>query len=180
MDAFRNNKEQRPLYAAMRKYGIENFSVELIEETDNPEEREIFWIEQKDSYRNGYNATLGGEGKRILDYDLIVKTYEKYGAIDKTAEQLNISKDSVRHVLKEKGVSITSYQEIMKERYGKKVDMYDLNKNFLYSFNSLNEAAEYLINNHLTRCKKTTIRQHISEVCRGLRKNSSKTLLGIY
>jgi hypothetical protein len=35
----------------MRKYGIENFHIELIEETDKPEEREIYWIEQKRSFK---------------------------------------------------------------------------------------------------------------------------------
>jgi hypothetical protein len=34
----------------MRKYGIEHFHAELIEETDQPEEREIYWI----GYFNGY------------------------------------------------------------------------------------------------------------------------------
>ena len=30
-DAYDNKKEKRPLYAAMRKYGIENFEISLIE-----------------------------------------------------------------------------------------------------------------------------------------------------
>ena len=46
-DAFKDRNENRPLYAAMRKYGIEHFHIELIEETQEPEEREIYWIEQK-------------------------------------------------------------------------------------------------------------------------------------
>ena len=41
-DAFRNRNEKRPLYSAMRKYGIEKFHIELIEKTNIPEEREIF------------------------------------------------------------------------------------------------------------------------------------------
>lgn len=56
----------------MRKYGIENFHIELIEETTNPEEREKYWIEYLGTYKNGYNATLGGDGKHYLDYDLII------------------------------------------------------------------------------------------------------------
>ena len=32
--------EKRPLYEAMKKYGVENFELTLIEETDIPEERE--------------------------------------------------------------------------------------------------------------------------------------------
>lgn len=34
----------RPLYRAMRKYGIEHFSISLIEETDNTAEAEQYWI----------------------------------------------------------------------------------------------------------------------------------------
>ena len=56
----------------MRKYGIEHFHIELIEETDNPEEREVFWIENKRSFKNGYNATVGGDGKKYIDYDIII------------------------------------------------------------------------------------------------------------
>ena len=59
----------------MRKYGIEHFHIELIEETDNPEEREVYWIEQKQSFKYGYNATMGGDGRKYIDYDLVVATY---------------------------------------------------------------------------------------------------------
>ena len=76
-DAFRERNEKRPLYAAMRKYGTENFSISLLEETDNPEEREVYWIESLGSFKKGYNATIGGDGKRYLDYDLIVATYQE-------------------------------------------------------------------------------------------------------
>jgi hypothetical protein len=49
----------------MRKYGIDNFNIEVIEEC--PEEdlilREAYWISYYDSYKNGYNMTEGkGEG----------------------------------------------------------------------------------------------------------------------
>lgn len=47
----------------MKEYGIENFSVETLEETEKPEEREKYWIEYFGSFKNGYNATIGGDGK---------------------------------------------------------------------------------------------------------------------
>ena len=78
-DAFRPRCEKRPLYAAMRKYGVEHFHIELVEETNSPEEREIYWIEQYGSFKYGYNATMGGDGKKYIDYDLVVATYrERY------------------------------------------------------------------------------------------------------
>lgn len=48
--------EKRPLYAAMKKYGTEHFQVELVEETDNPEEREQYWIKFYNCY--GSTATM--------------------------------------------------------------------------------------------------------------------------
>ena len=80
----------------MRKYGIENFEISLIEETDSPEEKEIYWIEQKRSFKNGYNATIGGDGRKYIDYDLVIATYQQLNSIIKTATALNISRDSVR------------------------------------------------------------------------------------
>lgn len=54
----------------MNKYGIENFKVECLEEVDNDilSDREIYWIHELQSYKDGYNATKGGDGKIIYDY----------------------------------------------------------------------------------------------------------------
>lgn len=54
------------LHNAIRKYGIENFDFEIIEECEEHllNSREIFWIDYYDSYNNGYNLTTGGEGTR--------------------------------------------------------------------------------------------------------------------
>lgn len=50
------------LYYAFDKYGIENFTFEVIEnKTSNYNEREKYWIKYYDSFENGYNMTEGGE-----------------------------------------------------------------------------------------------------------------------
>ena len=51
-DSQRDGINNRPLYKAMRKYGVEFFSIEEIEQTDRPEEREIFWIEFYGTFKN--------------------------------------------------------------------------------------------------------------------------------
>lgn len=172
-DAFKDRNENRPLYRAMRKYGIEHFHIQLIEETDNPEGREIYWIKQKNTYHNGYNATLGGDGKKYLDYDLIISTYQKVGNIKETAKTLNISVDSIHKILKENNIHINTAQEIFTNKYGKVTNMYSLDGELIISFPSTNAAAKYMVENNLTNCKKTTIKQHIYEVCNGKRKTAA-------
>ena len=173
-EAFRERNEKRPLQAAMRKYGIDHFHIELIEETDNPEEREVFWIENKRSFKNGYNATVGGDGKKYIDYDLVISTYKEIKSITDTAKALNISADSVSNILHQNNISIISSSEVNLNKYGKITNMYSLEGEFLKSFSSTNEAAQYMIDNNLTNCKKTTIKQHITEVCTGRRNTAAK------
>lgn len=58
-----NKEYDKVLYKAFRKYGIENFSFEIVEECTVEElrEKEKYWITFYDSYKNGYNSTPGGE-----------------------------------------------------------------------------------------------------------------------
>lgn len=163
----------RPLYAAMIKYGIEHFSIELIEETDNPKEREVYWIEYYGTFKNGYNATFGGDGKRYLDYDLVVMTYQQTGNMIETANLLGICADSVNEILRIKNERKRSSVEIIIEKCSKAVHMFDLNGLYIRSFISVADAARYLIDNKLSNCKASGLRTHISNVCNGKRKSAA-------
>ena len=173
-DAFRERNEKRPLYLAMQKYGVEHFHIELIEETDIPEEREIYWIEKLGSFKNGYNATMGGDGKKYIDYDLVIATYREIGVIKDVAKKLNISPDSVSFILHQNNEPINSCQDIQTKKYGKVVNMYSLKGEYLQTFPSVGAAARYMVENNLTGCKHTTIKQHITEVCAGRRQTAAK------
>ena len=50
-------------HKALRKYGLDNFIFDILEECEKEKlsEREQYWIEFYDSFKNGYNATPGGE-----------------------------------------------------------------------------------------------------------------------
>tara|TARA_B100001996_G_C18601091_1_gene569881 strand:- start:51 stop:1055 length:1005 start_codon:yes stop_codon:yes gene_type:complete len=49
---------------AIRKYGPENFKFEIIEEclSEDVNKKETYWIGKLDTFENGYNSTLGGDG----------------------------------------------------------------------------------------------------------------------
>lgn len=172
-DASRERNEKRPLYNAMRKYGVEHFHIELIEETNNPEEREVYWIEKKQSFKNGYNATIGGDGRKYIDYDLVVKTYQDLQNIKLVAKQLHHDESTISKILKEKNIDIKSSIEWMRENRGKKVGQYDLNDNFIQSFNSRGLASKYLIDNHYTTSVAIdAVAGRIGQVCNGKRKTA--------
>lgn len=60
---YKAKTEDKPLYKAFKRYGIENFTFEIIEECPiiKLNEREIYWIKYYDSYNHGYNLTPGGD-----------------------------------------------------------------------------------------------------------------------
>lgn len=161
-----------PLYLAMRKYGKNNFYIEEIEEVDNSllNEREKYWIRELDSYKNGYNATYGGqEGycihsieEKKLWYDL----YKSGLTITEIGKKLKCSTNSIRRELEQK----EDFNQIKREHYSisskkvkrkKKINpicQYDLKgdliKEYLGIFEikeKLGEAARRSVQNVLTR-----------------------------
>lgn len=55
-------KKPTKIGRAIRKYGKDSFSVELVEVTDNLDDREIHFIQLFNSIKNGYNIKIGGQG----------------------------------------------------------------------------------------------------------------------
>lgn len=168
--------EKRPLYAAINKYGKEHFIIEEIEECSDTilSEREKYWIEYYGTFKNGYNATIGGDGRGYIDYDLVVVNYKQLQNIESVADLMNIHRDSVTNILKARKIPIKSSQMINRETNGKIVQMFDKKTGaFIQSFATTADAARWLIDNNYTNCKYTTIRYHISEVCTGKRKSAA-------
>lgn len=57
---------QTKFHRALRKYGWDNFKWEVIDKAENHEElneKEKYWVKHYDTFKNGYNMTLGGDGK---------------------------------------------------------------------------------------------------------------------
>jgi hypothetical protein len=68
----RDQNYNYPLYNSMRKYGIENFEIEIIDQCDDIFEcnnLEELWIERRQSRNKdiGYNISKGGDNKEISE-----------------------------------------------------------------------------------------------------------------
>ena len=94
---------------AIKKYGKENFTINLIEEveTDKLDEREVYWISFYDSYNKGYNCTLGGQNgaTRICslswteENEVIEAKYLGF-SIREIGEAYNIDRSTVHNIFK--------------------------------------------------------------------------------
>ena len=164
-DAKKSRCEKRPLYNAINKYSKENFKIEQIEECsyDILNERERYWIEYYGSFKNGYNATIGGDGQSYLDYELIYKTYLSIKNIRKTAELCNCSQDSVSYILEIYGIDEEKRKINGHRCRMKSVAQIDIKTNeIINTFSSITEAEK--------NCPKS--KGHISDVCKGKRKTA--------
>lgn len=96
---YKNNAREynKPLYKAPRKYGVENFNFEIIEELSDysiSDEREKYWIKYYNSYgTDGYNATTGGEGGLIkktskLSEEDVINIRKIYAECELTAAEV--------------------------------------------------------------------------------------------
>ena len=154
--AFNKNLKDYDLYfyRAIRKYGKENFVVDIIEEIDNSllDNREIYWINEYNSTdRNiGYNLTSGGGGHKNpnIDDELINKLWDKGYSHTEISYLLNIKLETVSLHLKN-NPSHTK-EEIKRRRYEKtfaktrrfSIDQYDLNGKFIKHYNNSSEASK--------------------------------------
>lgn len=107
-----HKKDNTYFHNAIRKYGAENFSLEVLEECPyfNLNEREIFYIAKYDSFNSGYNLTIGGDGnKRLLldnSYDEIKELYLSGFSSNKIATLYNVDKASIIKILRQLKVKI--------------------------------------------------------------------------
>ena len=67
-----------PLSRAFRKYGVENFSFEIVQECSTSElnNAEMNWIQKEDSFMNGYNQTLGGDSFSSAKSESVKKVFD--------------------------------------------------------------------------------------------------------
>ena len=173
-EAIRQRAENRPLYKALNNYGVENFSVELVEEVDVKDlsEREIYWIGYYHTYTEGYNATLGGDGKILYDYDLIAELILQDKTYLEISQIVGCCIDVVSFVAKKYNIDHQPRNNFVEN--SKQVFQFDKQGNYIQSFPSYAAAAQWLEDNGYVKGNLNGVRSHIGDVCKGKRKTAYK------
>ena len=155
-DSFNENKSSYDhlVHKAIRKYGVENFSFEIIEQCDENQlnEREIYWISFYDccildGKDKGYNMTRGGEGSSSIDVSKIYEMWDKGLSIGEIASALNHDRHAISIRIREytnytpEENNIRRYNIIAKTRQ-KEICQYDLNGEFINEYDSILSASE--------------------------------------
>ena len=163
--ACRYEKNQsRALYRAMNKYGIENFECTTIKETDNPNEDEAFFIQEYDTYHNGYNETLGGDGAAYLELpeEEICKFYVESQCLAHTIQKFGYDKLTIKKVLYKNKIPLFDLSTTMTKLCGQSIAQLDPQTNEIIKiFPSIAEAERATGNS-----------KHIASVCKGKRKTA--------
>ena len=157
--------DARPLYRAIKKYGIEHFHIEKIEKCSVEEAsiREKYWIEYYGSFKYGYNATIGGDGKPYCDYELIYALYNEGLSIKEIADKLNYDVCHCSDILTTFGISKENKRLHASQLAYKPVLQLDKNTEEIIAIFPSIQAAEEAIGNG----------RHISSVCKGKRKTAA-------
>lgn len=106
---------------AIQKYGWDNFTHEIIEDgistLEEAREREKHWISVYDTFKNGYNSTLGGECASpdlivkipVYQIDENMKVVAKYDSYIDAAENTGISNNNICSVIKGHQITAGGY-----------------------------------------------------------------------
>ena len=154
---FRQHKEKvkqgrdSKIYSAMRELGVENFNIKELENNipeNELDSKERYYIEKYDSINNGYNTTVGGDGRSkssSLDEAKIIEMVQNNVTTLEIAKYFNVSSATIQRLLISKGI----------RRYDKIDD--NLLKE-LWKDNTIKNLAEYFGVNE------KTIRRHAKKL----------------
>lgn len=173
-------------YSAIKKYGFENFSVEILDEVEESEieDKEAYYIKKYNTLLpNGYNYHGKGCGKRqllhsktIVDvYDLELNYLATFPSLIECAKYYNIPYQSISDCINHKiehykdKVYVKNGEKPIKPKviltHGRRTAQYDLKNNLIAIYKSANDAARAI-------GKNANAGRNIRSVCTGDRQTA--------
>ena len=138
------------IHEAIKKYGKENFQIILVEDNipDNQiNQKERYWINVFNSYKNGYNLTPGGDGKSLSDDEIkdIRELWELGLSCYQISEKLQIPHSTIYHRICEyPAYDAEENKKRAKKHQYKEISQYSDKGQFIQKFYSITEASKQL------------------------------------
>lgn len=131
----------------------------------------MYWIDYYGTFHNGYNLTIGGDGKSYINEKEIIKLYKKYKNQTKVQKILNIDTGTVRKYLRKNNIDILSSSSIIKNKNKKKVFMMSKkDEKIIKVFSTFSEGKRYIENNMQNKYNiKNISESHIQDQQKGKR-----------
>lgn len=165
-DSKKDRCKHRPLYRAFNKYGIENFKLEVLEQVSNTKQladREKYWILKKNTFRFGYNATIGGDGSILYDHTKIIELFDKGCRLNDISKLMHCHTDTIRN-------AIRANSRVSPEGHPHRIDMFSKDGKFISFFLGSTKVAKFLMSHGFENIKEDTITVNISKCCRGFKR----------
>lgn len=141
-------------YRAIRKYGLENFQFEVIEQClkEQLNEREKYWIQYYNTYvdnpnSHGYNMTKGGEYTSLepwYSYDYILELWNQGKTHQEILNIINCSDGTLSRALDKLNISADERRQRSNLYKAIPVNQYDFNGHFISSYSSISEAIRQI------------------------------------
>lgn len=158
------------VWKAIQKYGWDSVVTEIIEDKiDSLEQaqlREQYWIKYYNSYvnspnSNGYNATIGGEGSLIYDWNLIYLDWKSGLSSVELTSKYGICKDSITHILDTYNVSKEERKQHLSNVQSKQQRLFDREQ----IINLWNEGKTASFIQQQLGCSRDVVRRTLDEYC---------------
>lgn len=156
------------LHDAMHKYGIDNFSIEQIDEVPDEQrfEKETEYIIKYQSLisQRGYNIVLYGSGYGIYNADDFIALWEQGYTQQEIIDIIGCSQSTVKKFLSSYGVtsfdfkSRAAIESAKKQGLNKPIEQYSLDGQFIQEWESASDCVRHNID---------FIQSGISQACRG-------------
>lgn len=192
------------IHAAIEKYGVNNFELKELETVplEKLDEREQYWIQYYDTYRNGYNKNIGGNQSfrncaalQIVENNFIFKSKECFVTIMSTLTSwgLTFLKQKVNDCLEDSSKDFFGYHFKEVLAYDEELtDIIDVEnwvktlkvkfggqKVYCYElnkyFDTIGQAAKFLVdNNYYKGTSKVPIQALITSIGYNLKEETEK------
>lgn len=158
-----DSQQNSLIHIALRKYGKENFTFEVLEDNIPVEElnkREQYWIAYYDTFTHGYNMTPGGDMKPLkYDYNELLEFWQQGLSPTEISQKIGINQNYLLQLLLQLGITHNEIKVRSNQYKSVPVEQYTLDGKYIQTFSSIRQAALNLGNEDYTG--------NISAACKG-------------